>query len=753
MAHKEIFRILLVEDNPGDVELMRRSLLVAESSRFEVHHADRLDTALERMREASFDLIVVDLSLPDSFGLESFAAVKEKAQDIPVVVLTGFEDETLGTNLMHLGAQDYVVKWQLQGNALVRCLRNAIEREGIDAELKRARETALAAVRSKSEFLAGMSHEIRTPLNSILGMADLLAETPLSSEQGRYVAVFRTAGEALLDLINGILDYSRVEAGRLELDVAAFDLGTLLESTMELLAFSAHKKRLTLAFEMTPDVPRRILGDAARLRQVLVNLVGNAIKFTEEGEVLVSLKRDSQSSEDVELHFQVRDTGIGIPRDKLAGIFESFSQADGGISRRYGGTGLGLSLCSGLVGLMHGRIGVESELGKGSRFWFSGRFGLLEASDEEALLGTPLRQGRVLVVDDCVTERRIIEDLLVRQGFEVVQVGNDAQAIAELRRVEAAGQTYDYVVLDCRMPRDGGFHVIESLEDIPWLRQRTLMMLTADHRPGDVSRCEEIGLGGWLVKPVKPSCFMDVILHVGEGLARPDSAGGDADPTPIARRILVVDDSEDNRDLVRAYLKRTPHELVMAENGKVALGEFRAGGFDLVLMDMEMPVMDGYSATKAIRAMERRSDTSTPVLALTAYAFQEERERSLAAGCDEHLTKPIRKRELLDAIERYTGAAPIRVQLADDLLELADGYLDNRRKDLEALRAAVGDGDFETVRVLGHNMKGNGRGYGFDGVSEIGAALEQAGCDALATAARRQLEALADYLERVEIAR
>ncbi|MGE4607336.1 MAG: ATP-binding protein, partial [Myxococcota bacterium] len=338
------YQVLLVEDSPGDAALVRHSLEVLEDESpgsFNLIHVERLDDALAELLARTFDLVVLDLSLPDSFGIESFARMSEAAKGVPVVVLTDVEDEELGSRLVQMGAQDHVVKWQIAGRVLVRCLRCAIDSRGIERELKRAREMALQAARSKIEFRTAMSHEIRTPLDSILGMADLLSETNLSAEQGRFVESFRVAGEALLDLVNGILDHSKIEAGRLDLDEIEFDVAQLLETTMETLAVPAHKKRLALAYEIDPSLDTSVFGDPARLRQVLVNLVGNAIKFTERGEILVSVTPEPGADAGT-LRFCSRDTGVGIPKDELSKVFEAHPQSDGTIARRYGETGVGL---------------------------------------------------------------------------------------------------------------------------------------------------------------------------------------------------------------------------------------------------------------------------------------------------------------------------------------------------------------------------------------------------------------------------
>ncbi len=747
-------RVLLVEDDPVDAEITRQNLLAERPARFEIVQAQRLATALQECALSTFDVILLDLSLPDATGIDALARLRSQALDTPLIVLTGREEEGLGPQLLQMGAQDYLVKGQLPGRAFVRSLGNAMERHAIQLELQKAREEALKAARAKSDFLASMSHEIRTPLNSILGMAELLSESGLSREQERYVSVFRSAGETLLDLINGILDLSKLESGRLAIAAVAFDIEPFVVSTLELLAFSAHQKGLTLGFELARDVEPRFLGDQTRLRQVLINLVGNAVKFTDQGDVFVSVAWAEASEPRQFLCFSVADTGIGIPADKLETIFERFEQADGSITRRFGGTGLGLSLSKGLVELMGGRITVESEPGRGSLFQFTLPLKpvISEPRPSEGALGGT----EALVAVASEAERRILRNSLFQAGVEVSEAASSDEAIASLRSGGRKGRLPDFLVLDCRMRPSGGLSVLDAVADLDGVERRTVMLLTADHRPGDIQMIEARGLGGWLTKPWSPTQLTDLLVavHEGGGTTRaPAGAQDESRPATVPRTILAVDDSVENRNLIQAFLKKTPHRLVTAENGQQALEALREATFDLVLMDMQMPVMDGYSAVKEIRCRDQILGIHTAVVALTAFALEEEKERSLLAGCDAHLTKPIRKADLRRGIDEYSRLSTFAVDVDPDLADLVDGFLENRRAEIATLRSALDAQDFRAIHSIGHKMKGNGRAYGFSGISEIGESLERAADAADGAAVELQRVILEDYLARVRIAR
>ena len=639
--------------------------------------------------------------------------------------------------------------------------RDVTERKRLDqvlqeknVELEGARSTADKANLAKSDFLARMSHEIRTPMNAIIGMADLLWETPLASEQREYVRIFRKAGNQLLDLINDILDLSKVESGHLVLENIDFDLGEVLDKTLEMMAIRAHEKGLELALHIAPEIPTALVGDPARLRQVLINLIGNAIKFTEQGEVIVRVERDPEDAAAGALRFAVCDTGIGVPEETRELIFAPYTQVDTSTTRKFGGSGLGLAISREVVELMQGRIWADSSIGAGSTFYFTARFAVGSQAPLRISSGpTDLQDVKTLVIDDNTTNRLILREMLSRWGAVVTEAEGGEEGLSELRRAQQAGVPYALVLLDCRMPVVDGFQVAEQLHQRPTMAGTTILMLTSDNRAGDFARSRDLGVAAYLVKPVKRDELLEAIQQARAGavaLVEP-AAPGRMREAARGLRILLAEDSLDNVLLIQSYLKSSGGSLDVAGDGKVALQMCIAGAYDLVLMDVQMPVMDGYSATRRIRQWEAEHRARpVPILALTAHALPEEVQKSLDAGCTAHLTKPIRKATLLHAIEEHTRGR-VRVRVDADLAELIPGYLEHRRRDVEAIAAALAHADYEHVRILGHNMKGSGAGYGLNQITEIGASLEQAAGRREPEDIRTRAAELARYLAALHV--
>jgi PAS domain S-box-containing protein len=537
------------------------------------------------------------------------------------------------------------------------------KRKQAEDDLARAVQAAEAASRAKSEFLANMSHEIRTPINGILGMTELALATPLSDEQREYLEMADSSAESLLALINDILDFSKIEARKLALDYVDFDLHALVEDAVRSLAPRAHTKGLELNLDVAPDVPRTVAGDPTRARQILVNLLGNAVKFTDAGEVVLSVSIEQGTAEITSVQFLVRDTGIGIAPDKQRTIFDAFTQADTSTTRRFGGTGLGLAIVSQLVALMEGTVRLESAPGTGTTFVVSLPFGTRpdtsarSSAEEEALLaGVP-----VLIVDDNETNRRILTEMLKSWGMRPTAVAGAEAALAAVEAQDPDAPGFHLALLDFQMPGMNGLQLAEALKRLPTSSTTVLMMLTSVGRVHDALRDAHLDLAGTLTKPVRQSILRTAILGTlgRRSPAGPSHAGQPGDPTPAGppRSVLLAEDNRVNRRLVTAILAKAGHDVVTAENGREAVDLALGRRFDIVLMDVQMPEMDGYQATAALRDREAREGGSrVPIVALTAHAMKGDREACLAAGMDAYLAKPIRAAELIEMVRTLTSA-------------------------------------------------------------------------------------------------